>query len=129
MVLHHHLGIVDGCSATDEVKWNLQDRRCNMPFVHLRARAHTHTHTEPVHKGLGERSGWHGDRETHGVRLTSVVVSSFLFCASSSPTTRTLITLDLSRISWMMLPFLPITLPEKCVCVYVCVCVFTIIYL
>ena len=48
---------------------------------------------------------------------TCAEISRFLCLASSSPTTLTLFTFDFSRITWIMSPRLPITLPEVCVCV------------
>ena len=50
---------------------------------------------------------------------TCAEISRFLCLASSSPTTLTLFTFDFSRITWIMSPRLPITLPEVCVCVCV----------
>ena len=60
---------------------------------------------------------------------TCAEMSRFLCLASSSPTTLTLFTFDFSRITWIMSPRLPITLPAVksqggvCVCVCVCVCI------
>ena len=65
----------------------------------------------------------------HNTLSTCAEMSRFLCLASSSPTTLTLFTFDFSRITWIMSPRLPITLPAVksqggvCVCVCVCVCI------